>query len=99
MYFIEKLVQHPSLYVQTWRIREDMTIVQIRDALLGIRQLEITNLILFTNRPLSQLVLEEVSVTCPERSLACLCCGSHSLDLNLVTGLQYVAERDLFIFC
>lgn len=60
MYFIERLVQHPSLYVQTWRISEDMTEAQIRDALLGIRQLGITNLILFTNKPLSQLVLEEV---------------------------------------
>ena len=61
MFFIEKLLQHPSLHVHTWHM-EQMDRSRIRTALLDIRQLGITDIMLFANEDISRVVFEEVYI-------------------------------------
>ena len=61
MHLVERLVLYPALRVRSWRVQREVAQKDVRDIMLTIRRLSITNVILFTTGDVARTIMDEVS--------------------------------------
>ena len=52
---------YPALRVRSWRVTPEVNQKEVRDIMLTIRRLSITNVILFTTGDVARTIMDEVS--------------------------------------